>query len=488
MKKIIFLLFGIILLVSCSEKKQKTTDEKKNEAICIWDGASIRQEASSDSKWLSSISFGEKVTLLGESKIDTEQYIQYSKIKLSDGKEGWVSANLIIPNGKLAAITEKTVIYKRPDLLTGTDKSFNTLDVIVVTSESNDWLEVFGNQKIKSGWIKKGSVTDSSLDVSVALLASIALAEKDPGKKNKKLKDITTNPDFQGSVFIDDVNDKIDPFEIKKIIQVKNVNEFLNAIGSDVKIEITAEIIISDLPDSSLGAWDGEILTISEVKNLIIKGINQDHSSILTDFGWVDVLYFKNSENILLENLSIGHTVETGCQASVIAFYKCHNVYITNCDLYGSGEIGLNLNEVKNSHIGNSVIRDCSSSIIECDLCDDITFDEILFKNNSCWESAFYFYQSSDIEFGNSEITNNNSVIKGESFYSTTLFNIDENSKVTLKYTGVNKNTFGGIYGGGGYLDYDGTNYFESNYWDEEYYEEEYYEGEGDGYEEEGGY
>ena len=118
MKKINLFVLIVFLLTSCGEKSNKTSKKESNEAICIWNNASLRAGPSSGDKWLSSISLGEIVTLLGESKVDsTDNNLEYLKVKLSDGKEGWVSSYLLIPGGKSAALTEKAVIYKRPDLL-----------------------------------------------------------------------------------------------------------------------------------------------------------------------------------------------------------------------------------------------------------------------------------------------------------------------------------------------------------------------------------
>ncbi|MBN2519633.1 MAG: SH3 domain-containing protein [Bacteroidales bacterium] len=482
MKKLIFLLVIIILMISCGEKKQKTTDESTNEAVCIWNGASLREGPSNNSKWLSSVSLGEKVTLLEEIQTDTIEDIEYSKVQLSDGKEGWISSNLIIQNGKLAALKYESTIYKRPDLLTVTDKAFDPMEMVVIISDSLDWLEVIGNQKKKSGWIKNTYITEYPDDVTIAILATIALEEKDYAAKNKKLKEIVNNSEFYNSWFYSTVKDLIDPFEVNKVIQVKTAKEFINSIASDVKIELTAnKINLSVLGDSAIGMWDGYELIISDIKNLIIEGTTEKYALILTDNDYADVLTFENSNNIALKNISIGHTGETGgCEeSSVIALNNCHDIFIKECDIYGSGDIGLKLNGVITLRFNNSVIRECSSSIIECHGSDKLFFEANEFKNNRSYNYAFYFDESNG-EFRNCDIQGN-----GTYNASPELFYIDENFYVFLFKSSIKANLFYALQYGKGELEIQDC-LIEENLWDSEEGEGEdlYYDEGGDYYEE----
>ncbi len=488
MKKL-SLLLCIIFIVSCGEKKQKTTDESANEAVCIWDGASLRQGPSSSTKWLSSVSLGEKVTLLGEIQTDSVDNIEFVKVQLSDGKEGWVSSNLVITDGKVAAIIEKSVIYKRPDLLTSTEKSFDAMEMVVITSESDDWLEVTGNQKKKSGWIKKTAVTDSSLDVSVAILATKALEITDHEKRMEEINKIINNADLQGSIFIETLKKKVDPFSVKKVIRVNSIKEFTNALGSNRKIEIAAaEINISHMDEfmTDMFGYDGYEFSISDVSNLIIAGANNEPTKVLSEEGYSNVIAFDNSNKIALVNLSIGHTDPSDeCGAAVLSFYTCKDVFIKDCDLFGSGSMGFVLGEVTNFEFNNSIIRDCSVGILNADASSNLTFEESEFRNNEGYDQIS-FYDTDNVTFTNCGIYENRSYYDpGYEDNDASLFYLNEYSSVYVTGCMITNNALPYYLRGAGEFD-EGDNEFGGNNWEEDYYEyeEEYYEDEGDYYEE----
>ena len=174
------------------------------ETICIWDQAVLRSIPSREKgKFLASISLGETVIWLGESTIDsTDQNLEYHKIRLSDGKEGWTLAYSLVRGARAAAITQKSYVHQRPDMLTVTDKIFEPMDMIAISKIDSDWLEVVGNQRKKSGWIQNNGVSFQEADVAVAILATKALREADPDKRRQLLTGIAENPALSNSVFM----------------------------------------------------------------------------------------------------------------------------------------------------------------------------------------------------------------------------------------------------------------------------------------------
>jgi len=172
--------------------------------ICIWDKAVLRGIPSrKNGKFLSAIALGEKVTYLGESRIDsTDKNLEFLKIRLSDGKEGWTLAYVLVRNAIPAAIIQRTFVYRRPDLLTVTDKTLEPMDMVAITKIDGDWLEIVGNQRKRSGWIKNTGVSKREEDVAVAILATKAFREKDPGKRQLMLEAIVENPELSSSVFM----------------------------------------------------------------------------------------------------------------------------------------------------------------------------------------------------------------------------------------------------------------------------------------------
>jgi hypothetical protein len=187
--------------------------EAGSETVCIWDNAALRSiPAREKGKWLASISLGETVVYLGESQVDSsDQQLEFHKVRLSDGKEGWTLAYVLVRGAKAGAITQRSYVYSRPDLLTVTDKVFEPMDMVAISKVDGNWLEVVGNQRKKSGWIQNTGVSTMEADVALAILAIKSLREKDEVRRRQMLRAIVENPALQNSVFMAGLRAMINP-------------------------------------------------------------------------------------------------------------------------------------------------------------------------------------------------------------------------------------------------------------------------------------
>lgn len=208
MKKVFIFLVIVIISMSCKEnnkQKSETTDKEiaKISSICIWDGAALREKPKKDGKYLSPINLGEKVQFLGKEKVDSaDNNRKYIKIELSDGTIGWASASIIIVDAYAAALVNEAPIYRRPDLLTGTDKNFEKMEMVAVKQAKDDWIEVVGSYKKKKGWIKTDLITTNEEDVAVAILARKKLYDKNE-LLIEKIDDFLKALPYKKSIFID---------------------------------------------------------------------------------------------------------------------------------------------------------------------------------------------------------------------------------------------------------------------------------------------
>jgi len=206
-----------VILAGCGKKSDSEPKESQVEtpivqksvsSVCVWDKASVRMEPLKKGKWLSSLVLGEKVSWLGQTSIDSsDKNRKYELVRLSDGKEGWVSEYVIAIDAKPAAVKKKTAIYMRPDLMTASSKSFNAMDLVAVIKTEKDWVEVVGEQKKKKGWLKTNSLSLQDVDITVSLLTIKALAEKTSDKRSSKIGDIINNSDLAGSAFINNLRE-----------------------------------------------------------------------------------------------------------------------------------------------------------------------------------------------------------------------------------------------------------------------------------------
>lgn len=195
---------------------EPSESEMKTEGVvtvCIWDRGVLRTKPSLEhGKWISSMALGEKVTWLNESYVDsTDNNREFLKIRLSDGKEGWTVAYVLVRDAKPAAITQKTFLHRRPDILTITEKYFDPMELLAITKTDGDWLEVVGNQRKKTGWIKNEGITLKDADVAVANMVWKAFSTEDPEKRRAILEAIIENPDLANSVFLNPIRHMLSP-------------------------------------------------------------------------------------------------------------------------------------------------------------------------------------------------------------------------------------------------------------------------------------
>lgn len=217
---LVIILMVLMSAFSCGERSGQVAQKAGSEgaaiqeipSVCIWDGASVRSEPSNKSKWLSSMTLGEKIIWSGLIKMDSsDNNREFFKVRLSDGKEGWTQTSLIVTNARPAVVTQKTLIYKRPDLLTISDREFEPMEIVAIAGEKETWLDVVGNERKKSGWLPNTSVSGKDADIAVATLAKKALAEKDPKKMRDKIMDILNNPALAESIFIPELQRQVVP-------------------------------------------------------------------------------------------------------------------------------------------------------------------------------------------------------------------------------------------------------------------------------------
>lgn len=211
--------------VADSETQKKETANKI--AICVYEGLSVRNKPSKEGKWLTKMSLGEKITYLQEDVIDSLSKKSYSKIKLTDGKEGWTQSRFIVIDGKVGVLVEDASVYRRPDLLTKTDKKYSEMDIIAIQKVQDDWMHVKGKRSegeyVEEGWIKSSNISNSDIDIATAKFTLSALSSKGSmSEQIEELQKIVNNSDLSSSKFI--------PIIEEKIKDLKERNQFKETI------------------------------------------------------------------------------------------------------------------------------------------------------------------------------------------------------------------------------------------------------------------
>jgi len=132
---------------------------------------------------------------------------------------------------------------------------------------------------------------------------------------------------------------------------------------------------------------------------------------IVTPWRFAQVLMFENCNGISLFGIKAGHTI-TGdyeCDAGVLYFRNTDNIIIEDCFLFGSGTIGIELYNCRVAEVINTTVTDCSRRAVHVDYSFDVTFDECKFIDNRAYQGVI-FSENSSVEFYDCVITGNKSL------------------------------------------------------------------------------
>ena len=177
-----------------------------------------------------------------------------------------------------------------------------------------------------------------------------------------------------------------------EVIHVSTAGEFLEAIAPGVVIELAPGTYnlteyLRKAPDNfsdyvARTFTDGWQAEIREVDGLTICGTKDGKVEIVAEPRYSDVLYFNDCSNIVIENITFGHTIEQGnCQGAVLEFDDCQKVNLNNLDLYGCGTYGVVADHTVDIALKDCIIRECSYGIVDL-LCSDAVFEDCTFRDN----------------------------------------------------------------------------------------------------------
>ena len=125
--------------------------------------------------------------------------------------------------------------------------------------------------------------------------------------------------------------------------------------------------------------WQAEIHGIDK---LTIRGAKDGTVEVVAEPRYCDVLYFNDCSDIIIENITFGHTIEPGnCEGAVLAFDYCQTISLDGLDLYGCGTYGVVADHTVSIALKDCIIRECSYGIVDL-LCSDTVFEDCTFKDN----------------------------------------------------------------------------------------------------------
>ena len=197
-------------------------------------------------------------------------------------------------------------------------------------------------------------------------------------------------------------------FDGNEYVRVSTAEQFVNALRSNAMIlvakntEINLTPLLNDAsrfrtqhrqwrPEGSTEMGnregviseevsDGRQLTIVNHKRMLIRG--EGNSRLVVEPRYAFCLNFKNCEQVEVCNLTIGHTTGGYCYGGVIGVQGGWRISLQDCDLYGCGTYGFELNDTRDFSCHKSNIHDCTYGIMLLNNVEFAKFEQCDFFRN----------------------------------------------------------------------------------------------------------
>jgi polygalacturonase len=129
--------------------------------------------------------------------------------------------------------------------------------------------------------------------------------------------------------------------------------------------------------------FDGPQLVITGLSNFTLRA--RRGATLLASPRYAFTLVFVDCRNLVLEGLALGHTEQGECVGGVLYMDACEGVRIQDCDLFGSGVVGLEAVDSSGITIRASTIRDCSGGAFWATRVRDLRLDNTLISGNGSY-------------------------------------------------------------------------------------------------------
>ena len=185
--------------------------KKKSSGVSLSDQAAVREQADSKSKYVTSLSLAEQVEWLGDSVVDPQNPKRsYLKVRMTDGKEGWVNAWQLAAPAQAAVLLEKTALFKRPDQATASGKFIAAGELVAnVNAKEGDWVELVTMNRTQRGWTLRPGFSTDPQDLLAATILRKARQLKDPAKRSAALLALQSNASVTSSRVYEAIKDSL---------------------------------------------------------------------------------------------------------------------------------------------------------------------------------------------------------------------------------------------------------------------------------------
>lgn len=211
----------------------------------------------------------------------------------------------------------------------------------------------------------------------------------------------------------------------QETVEVSTAKELLENIKSYTTIILNEGVYnLSEVKDvdnkfvTKSDVFDGYEYIINSVSGLEIKAADNAEVTIVVEPRYANVLSFNGCDNIALNNIIAGHTVDEGyCSGGVIGLEDTINTIIKNCKFYGCGTYGLIGYSSSDIAVYDTEIYECTHGALNMIACKNAEFNSCLFRDCNGF-SLFALSNCNDIHVADSEIKNNGNGTEFDSLIS----------------------------------------------------------------------
>lgn len=197
----------------------------------------VKAKPDKSSEKIASINQWENLVWSGDSAIDREKQAYY-KVRLSDGKLGWVSASGSVVNGVVMLLKDTSELYSRADSKTPMGARCPALMAVAAFDSSDSFTRIAGPDRNPVGWVLTENLTTNATDLQAAIASAKILSEKSGRLTPELLVQIKNAVEDTNSFVIKKLQERIAPeltTEQSDSIQVLQVPQ--TETGSDMTAE-----------------------------------------------------------------------------------------------------------------------------------------------------------------------------------------------------------------------------------------------------------
>jgi hypothetical protein len=171
--------------------------------VSIYDDVVVRRQPGESAQPVGLVRFGESVARLDQISPVQSGKRKYVSVRLAGGQLGWIPTDVIVPEGKLAVITNHTKGYVSLNPEAARDRGmilFRAAELVVLEAIQGDYILVTSRNAEKSAWVRGiGGLSIDPIDIQIGAKIHEAFSQNNITVRKAQLQRIRFIPGFEQS-------------------------------------------------------------------------------------------------------------------------------------------------------------------------------------------------------------------------------------------------------------------------------------------------